>query len=96
MMMLVSYDVCTLTKDGRKRLRRIAKACVDYGQRVQNSVFECNVDPTTWEILKNRLLNEMNQKEDSLRFYYLGNKWHNKVEHFGNKKTIDLEGLLII
>ena len=95
-MVLVSYDVSTLDKKGRKRLRRIAKACVDYGQRVQNSVFECNVDAATWELLKARLLTEMNEDEDSLRFYYLGNKWRNKVEHFGTKETMDIEGLLMI
>ena len=95
MMILVSYDVSTVTPEGRKRLRRVARACVDYGQRVQNSVFECNVDAALWETLKNRLLREINQDEDSLRFYYLGNKWRSKVEHFGAKTTIDPEGLLL-
>lgn len=96
MMVLVSYDVSTIQKSGRKRLRRIARACLDYGQRVQNSVFECNVDPTQWEMLKARLLDEMNENEDSLRFYYLGNKWRPKVEHVGAKPTVDLEGLLLL
>ena len=96
MLVLVSYDVSTISKKGRKRLRRVAKACVDYGQRVQNSVFECNVDAATWEILKARLLDEIDKNEDSLRFYYLGNKWHNKVEHFGIKPSIDFEGDLLL
>jgi len=96
MLVVVSYDVSTLSSKGRKRLRRIAKHCLDYGQRVQNSVFECNVDPTQWEIFKNKLLNEMNKKEDSLRFYYLGKNWNNRVEHIGIKPSIDMEGLLVI
>lgn len=96
MMVLVSYDVSTMEKDGRRRLRRIARACLDYGQRVQNSVFECNVDPAQWETLKNRLLKEMNENEDSLRFYFMGNKWKHKVEHIGTKQTVDLDGLLMI
>ena len=96
MMVLVSYDVSTVTPEGRKRLRRVAKACTNYGQRVQNSVFECNVDAALWENLKNILLSEINPDEDSLRFYYLGNKWHSKVEHFGAKPSVDPEGLLLL
>ena len=95
-MVLVTYDVSTTSPEGRKRLRRVARACVDYGQRVQNSVFECDVDPTTWEILKNRLLNEIDDSEDSLRFYFLGSKWRGKVEHVGAKPSIDFDDLLLI
>ena len=96
MMVLVSYDVSTTSPEGRRRLRRIAKACLDYGLRVQNSVFECDVDPAIWECLKSRLLAEMDPQEDSLRFYFLGNTWRNKVEHVGAKPTIDLDDLLLI
>ena len=96
MMVLVSYDVSTIDKAGRRRLRRIAKTCLNYGQRVQNSVFECEVDPTQWEIFRNKLLNEMNEAQDSLRFYLMGSKWKHKVEHIGTKPTIDLDELLII
>ncbi|MBI2094703.1 MAG: CRISPR-associated endonuclease Cas2 [Candidatus Omnitrophica bacterium] len=91
MMVLVSYDVSTKTPVGRRRLRKVAEACLDYGQRAQNSVFECPVDPAQWVLLKNELLNVYEPKEDSLRFYFLGSKWQNKVEHFGVKKVLDLE-----
>ena len=91
MMVLVSYDVSTTHKNGERRLRRIAKHCLDFGQRVQYSVFECDVDPGQWEKLKMRLLNTYNVEVDSLRFYYLGANWKRKVEHFGVKaiKSID-------
>lgn len=95
MFVLVSYDVATTTKAGRRRLRRVAKACLDYGQRVQNSVFECQVDPETWTRLKLRLMDEYDPGEDSLRFYYLGSNWRNRVEHHGAKPSMDLEGPLI-
>lgn len=95
-MVIVSYDVSTTSKEGRKRLRRVAKACVDYGQRVQNSVFECNVDAATWELLKARLISEIDHEEDSLRFYFLGNKWQRKVEHIGTKPSLDLENDLLL
>ena len=72
MLVLVSYDVSTTSAEGRRRLRRVAKACLNYGQRVQNSVFECPVDPAQWAELRHRLLDEYNPEEDSLRFYYLG------------------------
>jgi len=75
MKVLVTYDVCTLDKAGKRRLNKIAKACQDYGQRVQNSVFECDVDSVQWQILKDKLLNLFNEDSDSLRFYYLGSKW---------------------
>ncbi len=96
MLVLVTYDVSTKKLSGPKRLRRIAKICEDRCQRVQNSVFECNVDPAQWTKLKSRLLKEMNPKEDSLRFYFLGKNWRRRVEHHGVKGVIDMEGPLII
>jgi CRISPR-associated protein Cas2 len=96
MLILVTYDVSTTTPAGRKRLVRVAKACLDYGQRVQNSVFECHVDATQWAELKHRLLKIMNPEEDSLRFYALGNNWRSHVEHYGAKPTVDLTGPLIL
>jgi CRISPR-associated protein Cas2 len=96
MMVLVTYDVATATPDGRKRLTRVAKTCLDFGQRVQNSVFECQVDPTQWTQLKLRLLDLYNPAEDSLRFYFLGKNWQRRVEHLGAKPTVDLNGPLIM
>lgn len=96
MYVLVTYDVSTKTPEGRRRLRHIAKICLDYGQRVQNSVFEIKVDPAQWAECKNKLCVEANSKEDSLRFYYLGTNWHRRVEHFGAKESYDIEGPLII
>ncbi|WP_415519736.1 MAG: CRISPR-associated endonuclease Cas2 [Desulfovibrio aminophilus] len=96
MFVLVSYDVKTEDGDGRRRLRRIAKACQDYGQRVQYSVFECIMDPAQWTRLRARLLREMNSEEDSLRFYFLGSNWQRRVEHVGAKPALDLEGPLVI
>jgi CRISPR-associated protein Cas2 len=90
MMVLVSYDVSTVDKQGRARLRRVAKACLDYGQRVQNSVFECDIDPAQWAALKNRLVEIIKPEKDSLRFYYLGSNWQRRVEHVGAKATSDL------
>ena len=95
MFVLVTYDVSTTTRAGRRRLQRVAKACLDYGQRVQNSVFECQVDPDKWSRLKLRLLDEFEPGEDSLRFYYLGSNWRQRVEHHGTKAAVDLEGPLI-
>ena len=95
MMVLVSYDV-TDDDSSARRLRRVARACKNYGQRVQYSVFECNVDPTQWTVLKNRLIKEINVEKDSLRFYYLGANWKRRIEHFGVKEPVDLEGPLII
>ncbi len=95
MLVLVTYDVATTTAQGRKRLRRVADACLDYGQRVQNSVFECQVDPAQWAELRHRLLGTFLPAEDSLRFYYLGKNWERRVEHHGTKPSIDLEGPLI-
>jgi CRISPR-associated protein Cas2 len=94
-MVLVCYDVNTTTTEGQRRLRRVAKVCLGYGQRVQNSVFECLVDPAQWEQLRALLLDEFNEKEDSLRFYFLGANWRRRVEHVGAKQTIDPEGPLI-
>jgi CRISPR-associated protein Cas2 len=96
MMVLVAYDVSTENKAGQKRLRRVAKACENFGQRVQNSVFECLVDPAQWLTLKMTLLEEYNPDHDSLRFYYLGANWKKRVEHHGSKPTYDPEGPLII
>ncbi len=96
MLVLVSYDVCTLDKAGKRRLRRVAKTCLDYGQRVQNSVFECLVDPAQWAALRASLLKESNPDEDSLRFYFLGKNWNNRVEHHGTKSTPNLESDTLI
>ncbi len=96
MMTLVSYDVSTVSEAGRKILRKVSKICQNYGQRVQNSVFEINVDYGTFLKVKDQLLKEINKEFDSLRIYYLGNNWKNKIEHFGNKETYDTEGLLIV
>ena len=96
MLVLVSYDVCTVDKRGRARLRRVAKACLDVGQRVQNSVFECNIDPAQWAALKQQLLDIYDEEQDSLRFYYLGSNWRRRVEHFGVKEVTDLEAPLIV
>jgi len=95
MLVLVSYDVSTTDPGGSRRLNRVAKACLDYGQRVQYSVFECIVDPAQWAVLKQRLTDEINQEKDSLRFYYLGSNWRRRVEHIGAKEGIDQEGPLI-
>lgn len=95
MMVLITYDVDTTSDAGRRRLRKLAKQCQNYGQRVQNSVFECLVDATQMRQLKHRLVGMIDPEMDSLRFYYLGNQWHNRVEHVGAKPSIDLEGPLI-
>jgi CRISPR-associated protein Cas2 len=95
MMVLVSYDV-SINENGQKRLRRVARACKDYGQRVQFSVFECKVDPAQWIVLRQRLIDEILLDTDSLRFYFLGSNWKNRIEHIGAKKSLDLDGPLII
>lgn len=87
MLVLITYDVSTEDAAGRKRLRQIAKCCVDYGQRVQNSVFECLLDTAQWRKLQHELCAIMDPEKDSLRFYYLGKKYENKIEHFGCKQT---------
>ena len=96
MMTLVGYDVSTVDAAGRKRLRKVAKECVNYGQRVQNSVFEVDVDYGTFLKLKDRLMKIIDEEQDSLRFYYLGNNWKRRVEHIGAKETYDPEGSLIL
>ena len=93
MFVLITYDVNTEDADGKRRLRRIAKQCVNYGQRVQNSVFECILDPAQCRRLKAELCSIMDAERDSLRFYYLGNKYENKIEHFGTKSGYDPEGM---
>ena len=95
MFVLVSYDVATADAGGPKRLRRVAKACKDYGQRVQYSVFECIVDPAQWTMLRQRLIDEVDNEKDSLRFYFLGSNWHHRVEHIGAKPSLDQEGPLV-
>ena len=96
MLVLVSYDVCTVDKRGRARLRHVARACLDYGQRVQNSVFECTVDPAQWASLRQRLLDLFDEEQDSLRFYFLGSNWKRRIEHHGAKKPVDLEEPMIV
>lgn len=96
MLVLVTYDVNTETPEGRRRLRRVAKACVNCGQRVQFSVFECLLDPAQWAALRARLIDEIDEELDSLRFYFLGSNWKQRVEHVGAKPAYDPEGPLII
>jgi len=96
MLVVVSYDVSTETPEGRARLRRIAKICQNYGQRVQKSVFECLVEPAQWAMLRAQLLDEANLEEDSLRFYFLGKNWRNRVEHHGRQTAIDFDEPIII
>ena len=88
MMVVISYDVSTETADGKKRLRKVAKACESHAQRVQNSVFEADLDYSSFMKLREKLLKIMDQNTDSMRFYYLGNHWQRKVEHFGIKKGL--------
>ena len=96
MFVLVSYDVSTMDKGGQRRLRRVAKTCKNFGQRVQFSVFECIVDPAQWTKLRQKLIDEIDEETDSLRFYFLGSNWQHRVEHIGAKSGIDQEGPLII
>jgi len=96
MFVIVSYDVATTEGKGQRRLRRVAKACKDFGQRVQYSVFECIVDPAQWTALKARLVSEIDPEKDSLRFYFLGSNWQRRVEHVGAKEPLDQEGPLIV
>ncbi|MCC6148389.1 MAG: CRISPR-associated endonuclease Cas2 [Anaerolineaceae bacterium] len=95
MMVLITYDVNTETEAGKKRLRKVAKACQNYGQRVQNSVFECLIDPARLRQLQATLENLIDKDKDSLRFYYLGDEWRGRVVHWGAKVALDLEGTLI-
>lgn len=96
MLVLITYDVSTEDAAGRKRLRQIAKQCVNYGQRVQNSVFECLLDPAQCRSLQAKLCKIMDPEKDSLRFYYLGNRYESKIEHFGAKESYDPEDVLMI
>ncbi len=95
MLVLITYDVNTQDKEGRKRLRKVAKQCVNYGIRVQNSVFECVVNASQCRELKNKLIREIDDEKDSLRFYYLGDKYKTKIEHVGAKETINVDEPLI-
>lgn len=94
-MVLITYDVNTETPQGRKRLRKVAKECVNYGHRVQNSVFECVMDAAKCVEVKDKLRKIIDPDLDSLRFYYLGNRYKTKVEHFGVNRSLDLEDALI-
>ncbi len=96
MMVVITYDVNTETAAGRKRLRLIAKQCVNYGQRVQNSVFECLLDAAQCKALQHKLVGIMDETSDSLRFYYLGDRYQNRIEHFGVKTAYEPEGVLMI
>lgn len=96
MYVLVTYDVSTTTPAGKARLRRVAKACLDYGQRVQNSVFECQLDPAQLVALRARLLELLDPQADSVRIYHLGANWRHKVEHHGLDHGFDIEGPLIV
>ena len=95
MLVLITYDVSTQDKAGKTRLRKVAKECVNYGQRVQNSVFECIVDSSQMLLLKDKLLSLIDERQDSVRFYYLGNNYQTKVEHFGAKESYEAEGVLM-
>ena len=96
MLVLVTYDVNTETKEGRRRLRRVARVAENYGQRVQFSVFECLLDMAQWTMVRDKLAGEINPETDSLRFYFLGNHWKRRVEHVGAKASYDPEGPLIL
>lgn len=95
-MVLITYDVETTTNDGRRRLRKVARQCVNFGQRVQNSVFECLVDSAQFAELRHRLESIVDHDKDSLRYYFLGNKWKTKVEHTGVRTSYDPDGTLLI
>jgi CRISPR-associated protein Cas2 len=96
MMVLISYDVKVTSETGSKRLRRIAKECTNFGQRVQYSIFECILDPAQWALLKHTLESIIDPELDSLRYYYLGSHWQNKVEHVGAKPTLDFTRPIIV
>ena len=96
MHVLITYDVATSTEGGTRRLRQVAKACLDYGQRVQNSVFECKLDPAQMEALRARLEKIIQPEYDSLRYYHLGNNWEKRVDHVGAKPTYNVDGPLIV
>jgi len=94
-LVLVTYDVSTISKGGARRLRRVARICQNYGQRVQNSVFECKLNTTQYAIMKKEILEEIDEKLDSIRFYRLGSNYKKKIEHYGIKESIDLDGPLL-
>ncbi len=96
MLVLITYDVNTEDAVGRKRLRHVAKQCANYGQRVQNSVFECILDPAEYKLLQAKLLSIIDPEKDSLRFYQLGNRYQDKIEHFGAKASYEPEGVLLV
>ena len=96
MYILITYDVATDDKAGQRRLRQVARACENIGQRVQNSVFECLIDAAQCRMLQQKLCSIMDDELDSLRFYYLGSKYENKIEHFGTKRGYEPEGVLMV
>ncbi|TAL31750.1 MAG: CRISPR-associated endonuclease Cas2 [Spirochaetes bacterium] len=96
MLVLVTYDVSTLDARGTKRLRKVAKTCVNFGIRVQKSVFECKLDPARWEFLKDKLLKAYDPREDSLRFYFLGSNWKRRVEHHGLSSSVEHDEPMIV
>ncbi|MGB9804842.1 CRISPR-associated endonuclease Cas2 [Desulfofundulus sp.] len=96
MMVLITYDVNTTTEAGKKRLRLVAKQCVNYGQRVQNSVFACLLDPAQFAELKHKLEAIIDKEKESLRYYFLGSNWKRRVEHVGAKSVFDPEGTMIL
>ncbi len=96
MLVLVTYDVRTEDAKGRKRLRRVAKLCQNFGQRVQFSVFECVIDPAQWTALRAKLVHEIDPESDSLRFYFLGANWKHRVDHVGAKPSYDPQGPLVV
>lgn len=96
MLVVITYDVNTESEGGQKRLRKVAKACQSYGQRVQNSVFECLIDTAQLKILQARLEKIIDKEKDSLRYYFLGNNWQNRVVHIGAKKVTSMEDPLIM
>jgi CRISPR-associated protein Cas2 len=96
MMVLITYDVNTETAAGKKRLRQVAKICQNHGQRVQNSVFECLLDPAQFVVMRSKLESIINEEKDCLRYYHLGSNWHKRVEHIGAKESYDPEGLLLL
>ena len=96
MQVLVTYDVATSSEGGSRRLRRVAKVCLDYGQRVQNSVFECKIDQAQFVVLRKQILDLVDCEQDSVRFYFLGNDWNGRVEHYGAKPSLNMDGPLLV
>ncbi len=96
MQVLVTYDVATSSDGGSRRLRRVAKLCLDYGQRVQNSVFECKIDQAQFVALRTKILDLVDCDQDSVRFYFLGNDWNVRVEHYGTKPSLNMDGPLLV